>query len=202
MSATPLTDRYPHLVGQPQVQQEHPCPHCGEAILRQLVPERVLGVYTAEGWWHCPSCSRTCTTDQLKPQTSSQEIDQCRREDERRGQPGGSSNKCVKRKKPFSRKGSNPLQDQGGGRKDKTIVIPTGEKFTNASISMTNDEQALARAYATQLGVPISQVWRWGLGLLKHCGMCPDCHQPSPGETCLLCGLEVERASSNGGNEA
>ena len=186
---TDLTTRWPHLTGQ--LEPEHLCAYCGEAILVRLAPARDLGHTVAEGWWRCPKCNHQCTDSHLQPQTSQAEIDQCRIEDERRGQPGGSSN-AGKRAKPLSRKERNHLQDIGGGPKDKSVVTPPGEKFTNTSVSITNNDQELARAYSRELGVPISQVFRWGLGLLKHCGFCYTCHAPSPGESCLTCGLDLE----------
>lgn len=196
MSATPetttLTERYPHLLGHTQ-RIEHLCPHCGEAILEQLVAERNLGTRIAEGWWRCPSCNHTCTDKAVSPQTTEAELTQCRKEDERRGQPGGGNKSSGKRGKPLPRKDRNHLQDIGGGSKDRSIVTPQGEKYTNTSVSLTNNELELARAYSNNLRVPISQIFRWGLGQLKHCGFCPTCQAPSPGETCLTCGLDLER---------
>lgn len=191
---TELSARYPHLLGAPVVQIEHLCPHCGEGILSQLAPERSLGAYTAQAWWHCPKCARQFQQAEVAPQSSQAEIDQCRREDEHRGQPGGGNSKSAKRGKALPRKERNHLQDVGGGSKDRSIVALPGDKFTNTSVSATNNEVDLARAYSKQLNVPISQVWRWGLAMLKHCGFCPDCQAPSPGEHCLTCGLDLERA--------
>lgn len=196
LASTDLATRYPHLLGQlhtTTIAPEHLCPHCGEAILQQLAPERVLGVYTAEGWWRCPSCNHQCSDNQLKPQTEEQarqsEIDQCRREDERRGQPGGSTNNGKRRSKPLPKKEFNHLQDQSYGGKER-IARPTSV----VSVRLDDDDSALAQAVADACRVSRSVVIRWALEHgwegLRKAGWCPPCQSLCTTERCLTCGQD------------
>lgn len=74
-----------------------PCPRCMESELVE-----------GESGLECPSCRYQCTRKQLEKVTEqareialAREIEQCRLEDERRGERGGSSSSGKKREKVF-----------------------------------------------------------------------------------------------------
>lgn len=183
-----LYDRYPHLAGG-QHGPEHLCPYCGEAILDQLAPERLLGAYVAEGWWRCPRCNHQCSDRQLVPQTSQQEIDQCRREDEHRGQPGSGSSNSKRRAKPLPKRDSNPMQEASYGGRER-VARPTSV----VSVRLEDDETAIAEAIANACRVSRSVVIRWALehgwAGLRQAGWCADCQSLVMVERCITCGQD------------
>ncbi|GMU51015.1 MAG: hypothetical protein AMXMBFR33_01610 [Candidatus Xenobia bacterium] len=184
-----LHDRWPHLglQSQPQIKPEHLCPHCGEAILEQLTDARALGVYTAEGWWRCPRCNHQCSDRALVPQTSQAEIDQCRKEDEHRGQPGGGSSSAKRRAKPLPKPERDPMQEASYGGRER-IARPTSV----VSVRLDDDETAIAEAIAQACRVSRSVVIRWALehgwAGLRQAGWCAGCQELCLTKRCIACG--------------
>lgn len=182
------------LWSQPQVKAPAPtCPRCEEAKLTQLVAARSFGqVGYAPGLWHCATCGYQCDDSGTEPWTTDQQIEQCRREDERRGTRRGGSDPVGRAKQRYHDFTRNPLQESPGGRKDRTVIRKHAEK--PVAYRPDQEEAALITAIKTVTGVSQSEVIRWATRLswegLMRSTWCADCQALVPaGEQCKSCGL-------------